>query len=88
MGSTIYKRLKYSHIDDVIIYFFNEIKLAILCLYLHRWNLISNFIVIKGPVEDSNQLFIFIYAVLFIFIGSLFFMDLLIGVMFMNYHEA
>lgn len=43
---------------------------------------------IKGPVKNSSQLFIFIYAVLFIFIGSLFFMDLLIGVMFMNYHEA
>ena len=41
-----------------------------------------------GPVKGNNQILYFVFAVLFIFIGSLFFMDLLVGVMFMNYHEA
>jgi len=41
-----------------------------------------------GPVKDSSQIVYFLFAVLFIFIGSLFFMDLLVGVMFLNYHEA
>ena len=42
----------------------------------------------SGSVKDNSQIVYFLFAVLFIFIGSLFFMDLLVGVMFMNYHEA
>ena len=30
----------------------------------------------------------FLYAIVFIFVGTLFFMDLLVGVLFLNYHEA
>lgn len=39
-----------------------------------------------GPVKDNNQILYFGYAILFIFVCSLFFMDLLVGVLFTNYH--
>lgn len=46
------------------------------------------FIITQGPVKDQNQILYFIFAVIFIFVCSYFFMDLLVGVLFMNFHEA
>lgn len=42
----------------------------------------------QGPVKDQNQLLYMLFSVIFIFVCSYFFMDLLVGVLFMNFHEA
>lgn len=39
-----------------------------------------------GPIKDNNQIVYFLYSVVFIFVCSLFLMDLLVGVLFNNYH--
>ena len=41
-----------------------------------------------GPVLNSNFLLFFVIAVVFIFTCSLFLMDLMIGILFMNFHAA
>lgn len=42
----------------------------------------------SGPVENKNQLMYMLFSVVIIFVCSYFFMDLLVGVLFMNFHEA
>ena len=42
----------------------------------------------NGPVENNSQLLYMLFVVIFIFVCSYFFMDLLVGVLFMNFHEA
>ena len=42
----------------------------------------------NGPVKDGNQILYLVFSVIFIFVCSYFFMDLLIGVLFMNFHES
>lgn len=41
-----------------------------------------------GPVKDSNQGIMLVYIIVIIFVISYFFMDLLVGVLFLNYHAA
>jgi hypothetical protein len=42
----------------------------------------------NGPVKDNNQLVFLIFSVVIVFVCSYFFMDLLVGVLFMNFHKA
>ena len=88
MGHSVGQLLEYCNFNDVALHFFNQIKLAFLRLLLYRRHRYCTFSFIQGPVQDNSQIVYFLFAVLFIFIGSLFFMDLLVGVLFMNYHEA
>lgn len=39
-----------------------------------------------GPVKDNSQLMFMIFAIIIIFVCSYFLMDLLVGVLFMNFH--
>jgi len=39
-------------------------------------------------VKDNNQFIFMIFCVVIIFVISYFFMDLLVGVLFMNFHAA
>lgn len=41
-----------------------------------------------GPVKDNNQLVFMVFTVVIIFVVSYFFMDLLVGVLFMNFHAS
>lgn len=41
----------------------------------------------SGPVFDSNP-YMFAYFVVFIFVSSMFMMNLFVGVIFLNYHIA
>ena len=42
----------------------------------------------EGPDKDQSQLLYMLFSVVIIFVCSYFFMDLLVGVLFMNFHEA
>ena len=41
-----------------------------------------------GPVLNNNFILFFIFAVVFIFTCSYFLMDLMVGILFMNFHAA
>lgn len=43
---------------------------------------------VEGPVKDNSPMLFFIFSVVFIFVSSYFFMDLLVGVLFLNFHQA
>ena len=73
---------------------FNNIFIAMLTLFIlstiEGWpNYMYEFIdgYEDGPNKDSNQWVIF-YFVVFILIGSMFLLNLFIGVIFLNYHIA
>lgn len=42
----------------------------------------------NGPAKNSSQLVFLIFSIVIVFVCSYFFMDLLVGVLFMNFHKA